>query len=309
MAGSILDSGFYMSYKTTIALFTAIFLWASAFVGIRAGLQDYSPEGLALLRYLIASVCMGFFYFRLPRTSMTMIDRCALLGIGALGIGIYNLSLNYGELSISSGMSSFIISQAPIITACFAIIFLGEQLNAFRALGFTISLLGVIFIALGEKESLKLHSSIAYILIATLAGASYSVMQKPFLKKYHALEATAYIIWGGTLFLSFYASHLATDLFHASAKATLTVVYLGVFPAAIGYAAWSYVLANIPVSRAVSFFYFTPFIATLLGWLYLNEVPAWLSILGGLIAMIGVWFVNYSYKVSSVLIANNIQNT
>lgn len=286
-----------MSHKTKIALVTVIFLWASAFVGIRAGLQDYSPEGLALLRYIIASICMAAIYFRMPqRNSMRFRDVCGLMAVGVVGIGIYNLTLNYGELSISSGMSSFVISQSPIITAIFAGMFLGERLNLPRALGFIVSVMGVTLIAIGEKGGFKWDVSITYILIATLACGFYSILQKPFLKKYHAIEATTYIIWGGTLFLAFFLPQLQRDLLHASWSSTLTVVYLGVFPAAIGYLAWSYVLAQIPASRAVSFLYFMPFLATILGWVCLGEVPMWISIAGGLLAIVGVWLVNQSYQ-------------
>jgi drug/metabolite transporter (DMT)-like permease len=116
------------------------------------------------------------------------------------------------------------------------------------------------------------------------------------LKKYHAIEATTYIIWGATLFLMLYVSHLQHDIANASWLTTLTVVYLGIFPAAIAYIAWSYVLAEIPASQAVSFLYFTPFVATLIGWIWLGEVPVWMSLAGGLCAIAGVWLVNHSYK-------------
>lgn len=277
-----------MTSKTKFALIVAIFLWASAFVGIRAGLQGYSPEGLALLRYLIASLCMGIIYYRMPqRKSMRLLDICGLLLVGAFGIGIYSVTLNYGELSISSGMASFIISQSPIVTAVFAICFLGERLSLTRATGFIISVIGVALITIGEKGGFKWDASIFYILIATTASSCYSLMQKPFLKKYHAIETTTYIIWGGTLFLTIFTPELHQDLLHASLKATLMVVYLGVFPAAIGYVAWSYVLAEISASRAMSFLYFMPFLATILGWLYLGENPMWLSILGGCVRYYG----------------------
>ena len=175
-----------MSNKTKIAIIIVIFLWASAFVGIRAGLRVYSPEGLALLRYLVASACMAVIYYCLPQKSLLHVrDVLALLGIGAVGIGIYNLTLNYGELSISSGMTSFITSQSPIITTIIAVLFLGEQLNTMRCLGFLVSVFGVALIAMGEIGGFKWDMGITYVLLATLAAGCYSVLQKPFLKKYH----------------------------------------------------------------------------------------------------------------------------
>lgn len=286
-----------MTYKTKIAIAISIFLWASAFVGIRAGLQDYSPEGLALLRYLIASICMGMIYFRMPaRKSMPLSDACALMAIGAIGIGIYNVTLNYGELSMSSGMASFITSQAPIITTLFAILFLGESVNITRMFGFLISISGVALITMGEKGDVAWDTGLLYILIATFAGGLYSVLQKPFLKRYHAIETTTYVIWGATLFLSIFSSQLQSDLTQATLYTTLTVIYLGIFPAAVAYVSWSYALSEIPASRAVSFLYFMPFVATLLGWLFLGEVPMLLSFAGGLLAITGVWIVNQSYR-------------
>jgi drug/metabolite transporter (DMT)-like permease len=51
----------------------SLFLWASAFVGIKAGLKSYSPESIALLRFLVASTILiiyaVFSRMRLPHVS------------------------------------------------------------------------------------------------------------------------------------------------------------------------------------------------------------------------------------------------
>lgn len=285
-----------MSTSIKLALATAIFLWASAFVGIRAGLVDYSPEGLALLRYLIASLFMGIVYFRMPnRSPMPYFDIIALLLIGVVGIGLYNITLNYGELTVASGVASFIVSLSPIITALFATLFLGERITPLRMLGFFVSMAGVGLIVMGGKGGFKWEMGILYILIATVSGAFYSVLQKPLLKKYNAIQASTYVIWGGTLSLLFFAPDMQKDWQAASWATTGVVVYLGIFPAAVGYIAWTYALARIPAARAVSFLYFMPFVATLLGWLCLGEIPTLLSITGGMLAILGVWLVNQSY--------------
>ena len=289
-----------MTNKTKSALLIAIVLWASAFVGIRVGLQGYSPAGLALLRYIVASLFIAVIYYRLPaRNTISLRDGCALLANGVVGIGIYNIALNYGEIGISSGVASFIVSQSPIITAMFALVFLGEKLNTFRVMGFIVSMLGVALIAIGQENGFSWSMSLFYVLIATVAGSVFIVMQKPYLKKYHAIEATAFVIWGGTLFLSIYSADLYHDLLNADWGITMMVIYLGIFPAALGYLAWSYVLHSIPATRAASALYFMPFVATLMGWMLLGEVPVILSLVGGLLAIFGVVLVNKSYLVQT----------
>jgi drug/metabolite transporter (DMT)-like permease len=62
-----------MKYKTVIALSVTLLVWASAFAGIRAALQNYSPFNLALSRFLVASFLLAllalFNGMRLPERS------------------------------------------------------------------------------------------------------------------------------------------------------------------------------------------------------------------------------------------------
>lgn len=281
-----------MTSLSKIAITTAIFFWSSAFVGIRFALTDYSPEGLALLRFIIASICIGIVYFRSPnRSRIPLRDVFALMTVGAFGIGIYNIALNYGELTVSSAIASFITSQGPLVTTCLAILFLGETINVYRILGFFVSLMGITLILLGEQTQMNWNNGIFYLFISTLAGGSYSVLQKPFLKRYQPIETTTYVIWGATAFLAFYFPQMQQDLMHASIKSTLSVVYLGIFPAAIAYVAWTYALSKSPATHVVVFLYGMPLVTTVLGWMLLSEVPASLSLLGGLIAIVGVGIV------------------
>ncbi|EKD71836.1 MAG: hypothetical protein ACD_46C00086G0003 [uncultured bacterium] len=290
-----------MTILVKFSIILVIVLWASAFVGIRVGLRDYSPEGLALLRFIIASILMGIVYWRLPnRRPFHLGDTVSLFLIGALGVGIYHIALNYGEITVSSGMASFIISQSPIITALLALIFLGEQLNFLRVIGFFVSLIGIILITVGEEDGFKWDPGVGYIVISAIAGSIFSVLQKPFLRKYHPIEVTTFLLWGATLFLSFFIVDLKNDLSHASLLTTSAVIYLGIFPAAVGYIAWSYILSQVPASRAVSYLYCLPFVATLLGWICLGEVPAIIALLGGIFAITGVWIVNHSYRMPKI---------
>jgi drug/metabolite transporter (DMT)-like permease len=138
-----------ISIKVKLALTIAMVLWASAFVGIRASLQSYSPGGLALYRFAVASVAMYVIYMRLPkRSKINFVDVLQLLLLGAATVATYHLALNYGEVTVPSGMASFIISQSPVITTFIAVVFLKERISKYGLLGMGISVLGMTVILL-----------------------------------------------------------------------------------------------------------------------------------------------------------------
>lgn len=281
-----------VALKTKIILLIGVSLWASAFAGIRAGLEGYTPGALALLRFLIASFCMAILYSRIPKKNpMTWRDRLLLLLNGMFGLGLYNIALNYGELEVSSGIASFIISLSPLVTLIFALFFLGETITFSMVFGMLVSVFGVGMIMFGKTHHFAMQLALFYVFIAMVIGGVYSVLQKPFLRKYHAIAVTSYIIWGAALLLSIYSREMWSNLHTASWHATCSIIYLGIFPATGGYIAWSYALKEMPASQASNYLYFMPIIATVIGWVWLGEVPTLLSLVGGIVALIGVWIV------------------
>ena len=141
------------SLKVHCALVLTLLFWASAFVGIRVGLTAYSPGALALLRFLVASFAMAIIYFYLPaKKKISWSERLQLLLLGVAGIGIYNICLNYGELSVSAGVASFIIGLIPVVTIVLSVLFLDERPGSAVWVGILISFMGLLFLILGEEE-------------------------------------------------------------------------------------------------------------------------------------------------------------
>jgi drug/metabolite transporter (DMT)-like permease len=276
-------------FHPIIILLLAIIFWSSAFVGIRYGVQSYSPEGLALLRYLIASLCMGLVYFftrkKYPKRRWKEIWPALLLGI--FGFSLYNILLNYGERQVSASIASFINGLAPAMVAVMAIWVYGERLNGMAKLGMLISLLGTALILCGELHSpLKLWS-VLITFLAIACGAVYTLMQKKMVIKMSAIEFTSYAIWGGTAAMLIFMPKLYVDLQHAQWGVTLMVIYMGIFPGALAYLLASYSYSKMSIAKASCYSYLIPLFSTLFAFLFLGEMPAIFSLVGGIIAFVG----------------------
>lgn len=283
------------SLKTYAILFLTMTFWAAGFVSIRIGLHGgYTPGPMGLFRYLTASVCMAFIYFRLPnRQRVRWRDLPLILISGAVGIGLYNVAINYGELTTTAATASFIVAQTPIFVILFAFLFLGERLTWRDTMGLIISFMGIVIIAMAQHSGMKYNAGIWFVLVATIAGSYYTISQKQLLGRYSALEAATFAIWGGAASMLYYFPTMIKEVHVATTWATANVIFLGIFPAAIAYSCWSYVLGHMRASDAVLSQYFLPFLTTIIGFIVLQELPGFWTSVGGIIAIAGAFFATW----------------
>lgn len=271
--------------------FTVI-AWASSFPAIRSGLASFSPLEMAALRFAIAGIPSALFLVitRAPLPAIGDIWRF-LVG-GVVFIAAYAVLLNLGQTVVPAGAASFIINTNPIMTAALAMLILGERFSLTAWLGTAVSFSGIGLIALGNGLDLNIGVSILLILGAAFCNAITTVVQKPLFARHKPLTVAAWNMAIGGLVLSPLLPGAIAQAQTASTEALLSVVYLAIVSSLAAYGTWAITLSKLPAARASNFQYCVPPIATLIGFLWLGEIPSPLGIIGGLMALGGVVIVN-----------------
>ncbi|MEO9337335.1 DMT family transporter [Mesorhizobium sp. SB112] len=277
---------------TTLVVAITIVGWASAFPAIRAGLDAFGPLELGALRFTIAAVPAAILLaiFRPALPKWNEIWRFATGGI--VFVALYTALLNYGELTVSAGAASFIINVSPILTAIFAVVFLSERFPLVAWIGTFVSFAGIGIIALGEGEGFGFEPGALLILGAAFCTSFNTIVQKPLFARHKPLTVSAWNMVIGALALSPALPNALHQAGTASFEGLSAAIYLGVVPSLIVYGSWAITLSRLPASRASNFLYCVPPVATIIGFLWLGEVPGTLGIIGGVLALGGVALVN-----------------
>ena len=277
-----------------LVLFAAVvtvLLWASAFIGIRGAGPHFDPGALALLRMAVGTVALTVIALR---RGVRMPSRRQWLLVAVWGVGwfcVYNLALNAAEQTLDAGTAAMVVNLAPLMVVVFSGLFLREGFPRPLVIGAPIAFAGVVLI--GLNSSTKAGSiDIAGLLLALLAAVMYAgctLLQKHLLSA--GADATT-LTWlgaaAGTVALLPWSGDLVGAVQTAPLEATLWVVYLGVFPTAIAFTTWAYVLQRSTAGQTSATTYVVPAIAILLSWLILGEVPTPLMFVGGALCLLGV---------------------
>jgi drug/metabolite transporter (DMT)-like permease len=271
-------------FKAYLALACVCVFWGTTYLGIRIALESFSPVALMGIRYtisggvmLIVARTMGV---HLPRGRELW--QTALFGMFALGIGTGTLS--WAELTIPSGLAALFCTTSPFwMVGIEALMPDGEPLHAPTILGMLVGLGGVVFlVARTAFESHGLASGhtpgptsgmlSAFMLLQLGLGAWAlgAILQRKQVSRAHPFVSGAVQqLATGIAFLA------AALIFHArmtwTPRGIGAVAYLAMFGGIVGYSAFVYSMANLPIAIASLYNYVNPVVAVALGWAFLRE--------------------------------------
>lgn len=266
-----------------------ILLWSTAFVLTKIALEYFSPSSIGVLRYLCASL---FFLFLAINKRIGLPERKDIpffFIAGAMGFTFYMTLFNIGAGSLSPATASIIIATAPVITAVLSTLVFKEKIRAVGWIAIVIEFCGILVLTLWDGV-FTINIGILWMLGSAVCISVYNLFQRHYIKKYTALQTTAYSIFTGTLLLLINIPHAVVQLVSAPIRPLLAILFMGIFPSAIAYLWWSNALSTAEkTSDVTNFMFVTPFLATFLGFLMIGEIPTLSTIVGGGIILAGLF--------------------
>ena len=279
---------------TYLAAMLATFLWASAFPATRYALQYYSPVSLMVMRFAAASITLGAVGIIKGISLPKLKDLPWFVASGLTGVFLYSYLFNTGSVTVPAGVSSFIIASSPVFTLLLTRVFLKEIVKPVCWIGVLISFCGLAVVTLTQTTEFSFDIGVILVIIAALSSGTYSTIMRVLTKTYTALEATTYTIIAGTIGTLFFLPTAIREIPDSNLTVNLVVVFMGVFPAALAYLAWSYALAKaIKTAHVTVFSYLIPLISALLAYVWLRETLSVYTLIGGLVIIGGMLLTNF----------------
>ena len=235
-----------------------------------------------------------------PRiTNHVLRDYWIFAYLGFFGVSINQLFFTLGLRYTNITHSSIIVGLAPIYTLALALLFRLEQLTWRKVSGMAIAFAGVAILAsgtgMGHHSPTLLGDAIT--MCGSLGFATYVVLGKRVAGKYNPLTMTTWnFIFGALIVLPIalqqaHAFGLPQNFRAIPWQAWLCVAYTGLFSSTLAYLFYFWLLRYLEASQLASFSYLLPVSASALGIVFLGERGSWLELLGGLLALLGLYWI------------------
>jgi len=278
--------------KIILAMAFVVACWGYSPSGIHIGLQAYDPGHLALLRFLMASLFMALVALFKGITLPRLRDLPLLFGLGFFAVSLHHVALNFGQQGVSAGASSVLAQTTPLFSTLLARFAFKDRVSAWRWGCVLLGLVGVVIVVAGDRGLGGIDAHGLLILLAAVSWSFYFALQKHHSGRYDGLTLVCYTVWSGTALLLVYLPGLATQVVSAPAHVQWAVLALGVFPSALAYLAWAFVLAHVDLSRATMTLYLVPPTAMAIASFALGERPTVMIVVGGMVVLVSVLALN-----------------
>ncbi len=275
-------------------------IWGSTYLWIKLAVQEIGPFTLVSLRTVFAISGILILVLK-QRTSILIRRRWPIfLFLGVINMGLPFVLTSWAGKIIPSGLSAILNSTIPLWTILIASALLPEErFTASRLIGVVFGFGGVI-VLMSNRLSGELGAYQLGMLAMLVSALLYAVSSILIRLKAKGIPAEALSF--GQLLFAWLAVTPGAVLFEAPFQfptqvvTWAAVIFLGLFASGLSLVLYFSLLHEIGPTRTAMGSYIQPLISVALGALVLGEQLDWRMVLGGMMIIAGVWWVNKRRK-------------
>ena len=251
-------------------------LWGSSFLFMREGAHEFGPFATSWVRVSLAALMLTPVLVWRKEVPVLVVHWRAAMSAGLLNAGIPFACYAYALMHISTGLSSILNATTPLFGALIAWFWLGDKLNATRAVGLALGFTGVVLLASDVPGGISFKAggsglAVAACLVATLCYGISGSFTKRYLQNVPSLVTTTGSLWGASLGLGIPA-WLTWPNQAPSMHAWAALGIAGLLCTALAYVLFFRLMTRTGPARAMTVTYLIPVFANLLGVIFLDEV-------------------------------------
>ena len=286
--------------KAIIALLSAMIIWATSFVVLKATFNIFGPMFVIWGRLFVGSLIFLFVIKRLwKKCSYKKGDYRLLLLIALFEPCLYFIFESIAITKTAASQAGMITSTLPILVAIAAFFILKEKTTMLTWIGFFVAAAGVVILSIYSEVTVSAPEPILGNFLefcAMICATGYTILLKRLSSRYDPFFLTAVLCFVGSIFFLPLAlietggflihikiinewigiSPLSITEFGGFAiesahLAILGIVYLGAVVTIGGYGLFSVGVSRIKASTAAAFINLIPVFTIFFSWIFLGE--------------------------------------
>ena len=282
-----------------LAALLTILIWGTTFISTKILLEDFQPVEILFFRFVMGYVILLAVYpHRLKKLSRQ--QEMTFIAAGFCGVCLYYLLENVALTYTMASNVGVIISVAPFLTAILAHLFMKSeeklQMNFF--IGFIVAMIGIMLISFNGSQ-LKLNplgDILAFA--AAFVWACYSILTRKVSSfGLPVILTTRRTFFYGVLFMmpALFLFDFQFDMSRfTDMKNLLNILYLGIGASALCFVTWNYAVKMLGAVKTSIYIYMVPVITVITSVLVLKEMATWISIVGTVLAVTGLFLSEYN---------------
>jgi drug/metabolite transporter (DMT)-like permease len=273
-------------------------VWGSTFVVTKTAVSEIPPLTLGALRFFIAACVLVPIAAarggldRLPRP----LPLAPLVLMGFTGIALFHVGFNYALVYGSASQGALVFALIPAAVAVAAVIGLKEAPSKRRVAGIALSICGVaLVVSTGEQDGASPRPLLGALCMlgAVVAWAVYTVIAKQLADADQVVVIACVSVIGMAMQFPLAAAELSHAAWpNPSLQGWLGALFLGVVASAVAFVIYSRALRELDASLVGAYINLDPIVGVLTAVLFLGETLGVGQVLGGVIALAGMWLAS-----------------